>query len=621
MLTKGDGMSDEDLTTKLRGMFGSGGLYQNARDSSSTLRGSLEDRPPLTDLPILRLGSSDDTAVDLALGRVLGEGGVGVVSLARQNALKRDVAVKKVRSKNRDASELLHEALMMGIVEHPNVVPVHLVGRDAADGSPVIVMKRVEGVTWADVLANPSLAPAAEVADLDYHLRVLLQLCHAVRFAHASGVVHLDIKPGNVMLGSFGEVYLADWGIATRIASGDSLQSGSIRGTPSYMAPEMADPDTSAVDVRTDVFLLGATLHRVITGRRLHDGHTPMDTVKIAHEFSGLQIAEGLVDPELADITAKAVSPNPADRFQSVEEFQDAIRDYLNHRESRALARIAQAGVDDLKAAVEGGEDLDQELLTETRFALRRALEGWEGNTEAAAARNELAQLTFNLSLEHEDLKEAERSLRLLPEEERAALQPALDEARSRKERERAELEELRSRRDQLTGYRARFIIALGASLIWCSIAGFKAWSRWGVPLDEVDPNYLPSLIPTFAIPIALLIYFRGIFFTTEFNRRLLLFFMGGIVAVASIRVLGWALDLHAYITTAMEFVMYTAIAFFLGTITDLRVTKASVLIGVAAVLAVAYPGYQYAFMFVAFAIFAPYIGWMWANVGREAEA
>lgn len=610
-------MSDEDLTIKLRTMFGRGGLYEGALDSGSTLRGSLEDHPPIGQLPILKLGREDDAAADLAIGRILGEGGVGIVSLARQNSLRRDVAVKRIRSRDRDDSELLHEALMMGIVEHPNVVPVHLVGRDSEDGSPVIVMKRVEGVTWSEVLADPSKAPATEEADLDYHLRVLLQLCHAVRYAHSSGVLHLDIKPGNVMLGAFGEVYLADWGIATLIGPGGTPNSGSLRGTPSYMAPEMANPEEGTVDIRTDVFLLGATLHRVITGRKLHKAETPMETVRAANEYSGLDITAD-IDPELAEITRTACDPDPEERYQSVEEFQSALKRYLDHRESIALTRLAETGVTEIEEQLDGPDGPDAEQLTETRFALRRALEIWPESPDALDLRARLARIVFEWALENDDLKEAERAAAALPSDEREPFVSALDEARERLRQEREQLEELRSRRDQVTGMRTRVLIGGSAAALWCGIAGLKGLTRWGVPLNEVDPNYLMSLIPTFGLPIVLLIIFRSLFRSSEFNRRILIIFCTGIGSVASIRLTGWAFELPAYVATAMEFIVYTVMGITLGVMTDLRISAASLLLGVAAVLAVIFPHYQYVFMFFAFSFVGPYVTYIWVERGSS---
>jgi serine/threonine-protein kinase len=134
-------------------------------------------------------------------------------------------------------------------------------------GLPVLVMKRIEGVTWGQLLRDPA-AMAKHAPDrppLDEHLRILGQVCNAVHFAHARGVVHRDLKPDNVMVGAFGEVYVVDWGIAT--AFGPATQ---LAGTPAYMAPEMLGTPGARLSAKTDVYLLGAMLFEVLVGRAPH---------------------------------------------------------------------------------------------------------------------------------------------------------------------------------------------------------------------------------------------------------------------------------------------------------------------------------------------------------------
>ena len=154
----------------------------------------------------------------LVTAHTLGEGGMGVVRLARQVALDRPVAVKTLKDavRSRDMSlELLREAWITGSLEHPNVVPVYDLAMDP-EGGPAIVLKRIEGVVWRDLLQDPEAVRQRFGAGdlLDWNLRTLISVCNAVAFAHERGIVHRDLKPENVMLGRFGEVYVLDWGIA-----------------------------------------------------------------------------------------------------------------------------------------------------------------------------------------------------------------------------------------------------------------------------------------------------------------------------------------------------------------------------------------------------------------------
>ena len=221
----------------------------------------------------------------LKVGKTLGVGGMGVVRRAVQTSMAREVAVKTLRDDldepDRAALSLLQEAWITGAVEHPNVVPVHDVSMDE-DGRPRIVLKRIEGTPWSTQLDDPEGVRHRFGVDdsLEWHLQTLLQVCNAVHFAHCRGIVHRDLKPSNVMVGSFGEVYVMDWGIAVSVADDAdgrfplATESREMAGTPCYMAPEMLGGDAPPVDARTDVYLLGATLYRILAGHPPHRSDT-----------------------------------------------------------------------------------------------------------------------------------------------------------------------------------------------------------------------------------------------------------------------------------------------------------------------------------------------------------
>jgi len=191
----------------------------------------------------------DVTGTRYQLISVLGRGGMGIVYLARDTVLEREVALKIVERPSDEANE----ARILARLEHPGIVPVHDFG-ELPDGRLFYAMKRVRGDRLDRWMATER--------DLDQRLGVFLRVCETVAFAHAHGVIHLDLKPENVMVGEFGEVLVLDWGVAQlRIADcGLRIQTdGAIVGTPDYMAPEQARGD-AAVDHRADVFALGAML-------------------------------------------------------------------------------------------------------------------------------------------------------------------------------------------------------------------------------------------------------------------------------------------------------------------------------------------------------------------------
>jgi serine/threonine-protein kinase len=206
----------------------------------------------------------------------VGQGGMGAVWVAFQRSLEREVAVKvpRIGGDPLTTNALLKEARVAGNLEHPHIVPIHVLGVDS-DGCPVLVMKRIEGQTLATLIeqedhpAWPTLVERHGDRD-GALLEVLMRVADALQFAHTKGIVHRDVKPENVMVGLFGEVYLLDWGIAHRIGQ----PTTEIVGTPGFLAPEMLDPALGPVDARTDVYLLGATLHAALTNTQRHVGST-----------------------------------------------------------------------------------------------------------------------------------------------------------------------------------------------------------------------------------------------------------------------------------------------------------------------------------------------------------
>ena len=212
-------------------------------------------------------------APDYELLNVIGEGGMGVVYAARQSSIARTVALKMLKGADADLSQrdkFISEAVVTGELDHPNIVPIYDLGAND-DGALFYSMKRVKGTPWHKVLRDKTL---------DENLNVLLRVADAVAFAHVNGVVHRDLKPENVMLGDFGEVLVMDWGLA-RVTSefpnaAAVTQSDAMGGTPAYMAPEMATGPLERITPASDIYLLGAILYEIITGKPPHTGKTVM---------------------------------------------------------------------------------------------------------------------------------------------------------------------------------------------------------------------------------------------------------------------------------------------------------------------------------------------------------
>ncbi|MEL6181638.1 MAG: serine/threonine-protein kinase [Myxococcota bacterium] len=294
---------------------------------------------------------------DYSIHGLLGKGGMGVVHSARQHALQREVAFKRLKANPRDmerhAQALLREAMFTGYLEHPNIVPVHQLGRDP-DGLPAMVMKRIEGVSWAKMIHEPDHRAWDQVKGerLTWHLGIVLQVCNALAFAHSRGVLHYDIKPPNVMIGRFGEVYVLDWGIARRMED-PPPEREEICGTPHYMAPEMISQGSKALGPWTDVYLLGATLHEVLVQKPRHSGRS------ITELFVSIALSRPYTYPPevpepLAEICNKACHANSLLRYQDVSELREAIELFLQHRASMTLTEAALDSLGLLQSRVHG---------------------------------------------------------------------------------------------------------------------------------------------------------------------------------------------------------------------------------------------------------------------------
>jgi len=408
--------------------------------------------------------SASESLHDLQIIGLLGEGGMGRVDLARQRSLDREVAIKSLKTgemEPRQARRLLEEATTLGRLEHPNIVPVHAVGIDG-QGRLRLVMKRIDGVSWRDLLHDPShprwdaLVPAGtepgDAGRLDAHLEVMLELCRALHFAHGRGVVHRDVKPENVLIGAHGEVYLADFGVALRIGRGPASE---LVGTPAYMAPEMVAGATAAIDARTDVFLLGATLHEVLTGAPPYRGETVMEVLLAAHEGLTAEYGEE-VPAEVAALARRAMAHRPEDRFPSALAFRDALLGLRQHRGSIALTHSARALLDGLRA---GDTEGFEQRLTECRFAFVQALREWPDNLDARAGLDACLHLAAGREVRRGQ-PGAARALLTEASTPNPEVEQALAALSAQLEAERVETERLRSKEaegDLRVGFAARF--------------------------------------------------------------------------------------------------------------------------------------------------------------------
>ncbi len=393
----------------------------------------------------------------------LGRGGMGTISSARQQRLRRVVALKQLRKDRGQAVAQQHftiEALLCASLEHPNIVPIYDLDTQA-DGELFLAMKLVEGQSWRQLLQ-------AEPKALRRHLDILLQLCNAVSFAHSRGVVHNDIKPANVMLGPYGEVLLVDWGLAVEIESRGALKlrpAASIRtpcGTPCYMPPELARGEGAAIGPWTDTYLLGGLLFQILSGHPPRQGNFLL-LIEAAAEGEVAPLAEEL-PKELRAICLRALHPDPCQRFQQATDLQAALHDYLRHRESLQISQAAHKQLQTEALRTTSPGDDQYQGFAEAVAGFRHAASLWKDNPEAREGRR-AAHLEYARSaLRHGDLGLAASQL--------SQLEHALDEQDSRQQafpelaRIRTDLTDAQRARQQTARARKRLQRLLQISVV-----------------------------------------------------------------------------------------------------------------------------------------------------------
>jgi tetratricopeptide (TPR) repeat protein/tRNA A-37 threonylcarbamoyl transferase component Bud32 len=285
-------------------------------------------------------------------------GGLGVVSVALDEELHREVALKQILERQADnptsRRRFLLEAEITGGLEHPGIVPVYGLGADA-DGRPYYAMRFIQGDTLEDAIgrfhADVSLKadPGRRSLALQKLLRRFLDVCNAIDYAHARGVLHRDIKPANVIVGRHGETLVVDWGLAkvrgqadtvpseerplrTTLSSGDTgTLAGSTLGTPAYMSPEQAKGDIEGLGAASDVYSLGATLYCLLTGRAPFEQPDLTAILRAVQrgEFPPPRRLDPSLDQALEAACLKAMALAPENRYASARALAEDVERFM----------------------------------------------------------------------------------------------------------------------------------------------------------------------------------------------------------------------------------------------------------------------------------------------------
>jgi hypothetical protein len=326
----------------------------------------------------------------------IGQGGMGVVYRARQKRLEREVAVKLLSAGPWASEDFIaafrREARNAASLQHPNIVQVYEMGEH--DGLIFYAMQLVRGRSLAQCLDERGSLPAREAAGL------LRTVAEAVDYAHRLGVLHLDLKPGNILLDPEGVALVTDFGLARRLGQAPSLENEQISGTPSYMAPEQAQVRSTRLSPATDIWGLGAILYELLTGRPPFTGDTPKAILDLVIAGAVRQPTRYRAMPrDLEAICLKCLAREPHRRYGSARALADDLGRFLDGRAvqarplhalqraarwARREPRLAAASALAVLALVAGLAATTWQWRTAQANALTASERLWDGRRQAA---------------------------------------------------------------------------------------------------------------------------------------------------------------------------------------------------------------------------------------------
>jgi serine/threonine-protein kinase len=303
------------------------------------------------------VGSATSDGLRFRVLRPHARGGLGAVFVALDTELHREVALKQILDHHADDPASRHrfliEAEITGGLEHPGIVPVYGLGT-YGDGRPYYAMRFIRGDSLKEAIAHfhadGSLKtdPGRRSLALRKLLRRFTDVCNAIEYAHSRGVLHRDLKPGNIIVGKHGETLVVDWGLAKALgrsepgaeertllpssASGSAeTLPGSALGTPAYMSPEQARGDLNSLGPRSDVYSLGATLYCLLTGKPPQEGDDVGEVLRKVQrgEFTAPRLLDPSIDEALEAVCLKAMSMKPEDRYASCRGLAEDIERWM----------------------------------------------------------------------------------------------------------------------------------------------------------------------------------------------------------------------------------------------------------------------------------------------------
>ncbi len=281
--------------------------------------------------------------------KTIARGGKCIIQSCKDFHLSRVVAYKSLKPELADDpyenQRFLREARVTAMLQHPNTIPIYELSRNNA-GHYYFTMKLVQGATLREILNGEAEIDGWDPGQLPQMVDMLIQVCHALEYAHNHGVVHRDVKPGNILVGPFGEVLVLDWGLAkvwgmTDVLNPSTLEDpnadpsltgqGKLQGTVHYMSPEQIQ-ESADLDHHSDIYSLGAVLYEVLTGDKMVPGKTlhELMTNAVSGEIEppSERTPEREVPEMLEQICMKSVARDPADRYATANDLLLALQEW-----------------------------------------------------------------------------------------------------------------------------------------------------------------------------------------------------------------------------------------------------------------------------------------------------
>jgi len=334
-----------------------GHLRTGADEDASQSREPRDEQPPTEPGAEATISVQPGVAVGprFRLLRHHAEGGLGIVSIAQDTELSRQVALKQIQGKQADKAEsrarFLIEAEITGGLEHPGIVPVYSLGSDA-QGRPYYAMRFIQGDSLRHAIATYHARKSTwddgrRTLEFQKLLRRFLDVCETIAYAHSRGVLHRDLKPANIMVGRYGETLVVDWGLAKVVGAPEQSEERTLRpssgsdssdtlpgsaiGTPGYMSPEQMDGRLDQLGSASDVYSLGATLFALLTGDNPVAGRHAAEVLERARrgETRAPRDVDPTVPAALDAICRKAMARRPEDRYASPQHLADDIEAWL----------------------------------------------------------------------------------------------------------------------------------------------------------------------------------------------------------------------------------------------------------------------------------------------------